>query len=85
MTLGSRFVRRTDLRNNPRFEQVSSQLGKTLGGRDQGDGRTDPCHGVSHGDTDRNPAVRVARDTNEIWSNDSASDGPEIPLQAADG
>ena len=37
MTLGSRFVRRTDLRNNPRFDQVSSQLGKTLGGRDQGE------------------------------------------------
>ena len=37
MTLRSRFVRRTDLRNNPRFGQVSSQLGKTLGGRDQGE------------------------------------------------
>ena len=37
MTLGSRFVRRTDLRNHPRFGQVSSQLGKTLGGRDQGE------------------------------------------------
>ena len=37
MTLGSRFVRRTDLRNHPRFGQVSSQLGKTLGGREKGE------------------------------------------------
>ena len=84
-----------DLRNNPRFEGVSSQLGKTLGGRDQVAGRNAiPVSRIQRSKVQGEHKIGGVplpmngvepRDTNEIWSKDSGSDGPGIPLQAADG